>query len=337
MVREFKNLDELVEVDAAVLDNVLVIGEYRALCGPYSLEAELPCRLLKDDGEPCGEGHKHGWAVWSKSGALALVGGTCATKYFQAGPGIAQDARRITNELKRLAEMARLREKLANRDAMLIAVDAALRKVLVRRQQVAGVRDCIGRLAWRELEDMARLGSGAIRVSAVRSAVYNDDGDRIREGQAKLITVGQLVAIGIAKPSAMVVAADELRDIAKALRVTDEEALLNPRTKQARQLNAALSRHEEVLDRVDQFERDVEAFQTNPFELLAYAIRDKTERLKVVKAAFRMRGRPDSNEAAKAWLSAHSAALKSQHEVDRIHYGDRAGAGIRGSSLGRIG
>lgn len=337
MVKEFKTIDELVQVDDAVLDNVLVIGEYRALCGPYSLTAELPCRLVKDNGEPCGEGHKHGWAVWSKSGALALVGGTCATKYFEAGPDIAQDARRITNELKRLAEMARLREKLANRDAMLLSVEAALRKVLLKKKQVAEVRDCIGRLAWRELEDMARLGSGSIRVSGVRSAIYNDEGDRIRDGQAKLITAGQLVAIGIARPSAMAVATDELRDIAKALRVTDEEALLNPRTKLARQLNAALSKHEEVLESVYRFERDVEAFQGNSFELLAYAIRDKAERLKVVRAAFRMKGRPDSSEVAKAWLSAHSAALKSQHDVDRIDYGDRAGAGIRGSSLGRMG
>lgn len=337
MVKDFKSLDELIQVDAAVLDNVLVIGEYRALCGPYSVAAELPCRLLKDNGKPCGEGHKHGWAVWSKSGALALVGGDCATKYFEAGPGIAQDASRITNELKRQLAVDQLREKLAGRDSMLLTVENALRKVLALRQQIAELRECLGKFAWRELEEMARQGSGAVRVSGIRTAIYSDDGDRLRDRDVKLIPVGQLSAIAVAKPSATVDAAEDLREVAKALRVTDEEALLNPRTKQARQLNATLSRHDEVLARVEQFERDVAAFCANPFELLAYAIRDKTEQVKVIKAAMRLSGQTPSNEMAKAWLETRSAGLKAQHGVDRIDYGNRAGAGQRGSSLGRLG
>ena len=321
MVREFTTLSEIEALDGYSSENLVVVDRYQELVGPYEFFEEVAYRLLRATGKPCGEGHKGGWAVRSKDGSIAIVGGECALTNFGAGSHIARDMTRATNALDELKRAARLKERLSERDSRLSEAEAALRLVLGVGTRISDVRTALGEVGWRSLEDMARTGSSMVKVEGVRRPRRNKDGDLIAEGLTVQISIGAIKDIAMVKAVTVNVVADRLREIIGILRKADQELLGASRSSDLKRFNAALSDQSSAIADANRLAERAGVFASNDFTVLCYAVSDRAERYKLAKIGLRLLGNEVSSERAKTWISENDGLLKARHGVDRLVFG----------------
>lgn len=321
MFREFKSLPEVELLVGYHPDNLVVVDQYQAVEGPYHFDHEVRCRLRKENGNPCAEGHKHGWVVRSKDGSKALIGGDCAKTNFGVNSDMVQDTNRATTALDRAKVLAKLQGQLADRDVKIDEVTQVLKELVDLRARIGEISSALGKLAWRALEDMARTGNAQVRVTGVRPATYDNNDERTSERLAIQIPIGSIRAVSIARPSAMTSVAEALRSIATAYRKADLDILSSSsRSKEGKELSAALSRHGRAIADAKELLTLGLAFERNDFSVLCFAIRDRAERYRLARNAMRLSGRTITSDAAKDWVIRQDAKLKETHGIGRIEF-----------------
>lgn len=311
---------EVEALDGYHPDNVVSSPDaYAGVVGPYKFDDRVKCRLVKPNGNTCDQAHGEGWVLRLKDGSVAIVGGTCALNHFGLRSGeLQRDMNLVTNVLERERAAEKLRQLLETRDSRLAEVDTTLAQVMELKARVAQIQAKLGKLAWRALEDMGRAGDSLVRARGVRKATYDSDGERTRDRVESEIILGSVTGVVIAKPSTIVRAAEALRDLLRTYRRADSLQPNETRSKDYKQVNAALARHARAIQDAAEFLELGRLFEQNDFSILAFLIRDKVERAKLVRAALDMRGSPVSGESAKAWIAQAEAGLRRQHRVDLI-------------------
>jgi hypothetical protein len=165
---------------------------------------------------------------------------------------------------------------------------------------------------------MGRNASGQVRVTGIRRALYDQDGEKTRDRLEISISVGVLRAVTLAKPSTLESVATSLRTISATYRRANLDLLKSKRSKDVKLLTTALSLHGRALQDAQEVLRLGEQFASNDFTLLCYAVKDRSERYKVARVAMRLAGRHASSDAAKTWVIARDSQLKEAHRVDRL-------------------
>lgn len=315
-MREFKTIEEVAELAGYHPDHLVIVENYDSISGKTSFNELQKCRLRKVNGKPCGKEHFFGFVVRSKDGSISIVGGDCGHDHFGADSLFARDAALVTNALARIRDQEDLKSKLAQRDAALEVVMSTLRRVLEIKAELAVLRTALGKLGWRTVEDMARVGRNTVRVRGVVPAQWDKDDNLLRDRSEIIITVGQLRAVALAKPSHVVGIACELQEVASAYR-RSKFADIAAFSKETKQLNAALGRQPGALRAAERLDADWNAFRANEFAIVALTIRDKTEQCRFAKAALSL-GSPCSAEFAKDWVQRKQAQLKAEYSVERL-------------------
>lgn len=318
MPREFFALAEIEALEGFSVDNTMRIDQYACVVGPYDLGDFVPCGLTKPNGSVCREPHKKGWLVTTINRDLVLVGGTCAGNHFPEDAQIHDDARRVANEIARLRDLALAEELLAKARGGVAAAQDALAKVADLRKEVRRIEAGLGSAACRALDAMARTGVGDVTVIGRNVEVYDGEFGPETQYIDVAIRVGAIKAPHVARRAFSLRAVDDLRAIAAVCRNVQSASIVSTRRKEAKQLSASLAGQTRAIDDVMQLLADGEQFVSNHFEILAFQIRDRAARYKLVQGAMALRGVTLSGEKAKTWVREAEQRWKDEYRVQRI-------------------
>lgn len=318
-IRTFWSAEEIRELEGFSEGNLVTQQNYAALVGDYRLPEKEKCCLFRD-GRRCSVGHNYGFVVILKDQTISIVGNKCANDNFGAESVLARDMRAYNNEKARQNALRRLAEIMATRESFEAQASEMYEKLKELSERARGLLLGFGSIAARQIQQMARGTSGRVDVTGVRLRPYTDeDGRENFERTAVEITVGHLAGLAFFNADRVKEVQNSLRSIAAAYR--DAERLdESATTKTLTRITGVVAGLPGMIDSGQRLLDMETAFMKSDWSALPFLVADKSECLKLVRVVLAHADTPGGKDRAKEWLSQKEAALRMQHNVQKISW-----------------
>lgn len=318
-MRIYKSFDEIKTDPRYKPDNRIDLTNYKELTGYYAFPEgeEIKCCVRKPNGNPCDTAHRKGWVPLLADGSITVIGGNCAHDKFGAESIVGRDITAAKKAIRKQEGLERWRQLLGDRDLKLAALASARTHIDQASHQLWKFQQALGNRGWWLLSEMSRTGNAAVQVLGIVDPKRNEDGDVIRDGSRKLITLGRIAQINVCQDHIVRNLVDDLKRVTQAYQVS-EEAVAQMGNKDLETLLGTLEEHSRSVDAVKQFEDAMQRFLANDFTMLAFLTHDKSERVHIARFGMEHAGKPTGRSPAKAYLQNWEARLKAENRVERI-------------------
>lgn len=315
----YKTFEEIKNDPRFKPDNPIDLTNYQGLTGYYAFPEgeEIKCCVRKPNGNPCDTAHRKGWVPLLADGSITVIGGNCAHDKFGAESIVGRDITAAKKAIRKQEGLERWRELLGDRDAKLATLASTRASAEQASQLLSDFQQALGNAGWWLLTGMSRNSNGAVQVWGVVDPKRNEDGDIIRDGSRKPITLGRFAQINVCQEHVSRTVFDDLKKVTQAYQVT-EDAVAQMGNKELETLLGALEEHSRSVEAVKQFAAAVKAFLANDFTMLAFLTHDKSERVRIARFGMERAGKPTGRDPAKAHLQAWENRLKAEYKVERI-------------------
>ncbi len=155
-------------------DNLISVGTFGSLIGPYHFRDTVYCQVERNDSK-CNHAHNWGWLARRNDGQEAIIGQDCANKYFNANQSFQSERRRIDSEIRVDSHLSALTELLRDKPALIARVGAASQRMKRLREAARGFQNLFTHEVKRRLSDMVKTGNHRVHVE-VRVTEKDDDG-----------------------------------------------------------------------------------------------------------------------------------------------------------------
>lgn len=318
-MRIYKSFDEIKTDPRYKPDNRIDLTNYKELTGYYAFPEgeEIKCCVRKPNGNPCDTAHRKGWVPLLVDGSITVIGGNCAHDKFGAESIVGRDITAAKKAIRKQEGLERWQHLLGDRELKLAALASARARTDQANQKLGMFQQALGSRGWWFLSEMSRTGSAAVQVWGIVATKRNEDGDVIREGSRKLITLGRIAPINVCQDHIVRNLVDDLKRVTEAYQVP-EEVVAQMGNKDLEVLLGTLEEHSRSVEAVTQFEDAVQRFLANDFTLLAFLTDDKSERVYIARFGLEHAGKPAGRHPAKTYLQTWEARLKADNRVERI-------------------
>lgn len=280
--KRFFEIDTRPDFDVAAS---ITLDNFQSLVGEYHFDEEVICQVRKSDGN-CGHKHLHGWLGKTKEGKEGLIGGHCASKYFNASENFSRERNRVRRELNIINYVERLSELLKDRNEFFSQINTAIARLRYIRESVKAINDELPRSVVQALRDMAKTGNRAVLIQI---QYIEEDKDGKKEIRWVDQNIGSISGVGVWEPT-------RIQDTFRMLSVIKLAAEAAEITREAgeRRLKTwmdTLSELPRCASRIDDLEKDYDNFATfENLKRLCYLIRNYDEQCQTARHALKFGG-----------------------------------------------
>lgn len=322
-IRTFGSIEEIRALDNFVENNPLSTANYKRLLGDYHLAEEVGCCVLKDNGNLCGEKHKHGWVAERTDGTATIIGGDCAKGKFGADSSLVADSQRYLNEKRRRERLATMRQLLPLKAERLAQLGQLRVSLLELDKRVKNVISELGPLVQRRLRDMVRTRRPEVVIDATKHREYVDAQGRTRQEKSTFAQVlGSLSGLDLIVSGTYIGIYDAINDLVRAYQrageLEQDPDVVRKRSNEVESVVGRMQAYDRIVQDGQRLIGLERAFLANDFRLLCFLSGDKAERVKAAKVAMRRVGKGRYKDDPNGWLSAEEDAIKRQLQVDSI-------------------
>lgn len=162
-VIEFQSFEQIQSRPDFDPDAAIDVETFEKIIGPYDLPHNVYCQMRRKEGR-CNHEHMHGWVGRTHEGVEVLIGGKCASKYFNADKNFRREKRRVNDAITRRRYAERLSTHLANSLQLLSDIASAIADLNVFRHDFRELRDSLPSDVLRTLINRAKARDNKVEV-----------------------------------------------------------------------------------------------------------------------------------------------------------------------------